>query len=190
MILFLVIFCVLVALGFGIASAISDFKSMTIPNVYAAGIALAFIPAFAADYFTGHGMEYFYAWQSHLSAAVVIFVATFLLFTFKVMGAGDSKLCSAMALWCGLSGLAPFLFYMAVTGAILALSTKYLNRKQAVANPAAGSWIARSQAGEMGVPYGIAICLGAIVAFWQVGYFSPEKISLLAGYTENLPHQE
>lgn len=185
MTLFVVVFCMLVALGFGIASAISDFKSMTIPNVYAAGIVLAFVPAYAAGFFTGHGAEFFAAWSSHLIAAGVVFVATFILFSLKVMGAGDSKLCSAFALWTGLSGLAPLLFYMAITGALLGLVTKLLNKKVLFANAAEGSWIDKSQKGGMGVPYGIAICLGAIIAFYQLGYFSPEKIVLLAGNMES-----
>ncbi len=185
--LFLVVFGVLVAIGFGMASAISDFRSMTIPNIYAGGIVLAFIPAFAADMFSGEGMEFFYAWQSHVIAAVAVFALTFVLFMARVIGAGDSKLCSAFALWVGLPGLASFLFYMAITGALLGIATKMMNSRQIVAAPKEGSWIAQSQAGRLGVPYGIAICVGAIVAFYQLGYFSPEKLALLAGYTENRP---
>jgi prepilin peptidase CpaA len=185
MIMFVVVFCVLVALGFSLASAISDFKSMTIPNIYAAGILLAFIPAYAADALTGEGLEYFSAWSSHLMAAGLIFVITFVLFFLKVMGAGDSKLCSAVALWTGLSGLAPYLFYMALAGALLGLFTKLLNKKTIFSGMPEGSWIGKAQSGQMGVPYGIAIFVGAAIAFWQLGYFSPEKLSLLAGYTEN-----
>lgn len=187
MILFLIVFCLLVTLGFSLASAVSDFKSMTIPNIYAGGIVLAFIPAFATDYFTGQGMDFFASWQSHLAAGALVFVLTFVLFMAKVMGAGDSKLCSALALWTGLSGLPSFLFYMAMCGALLALATKLMNSRKLVADPAAGSWIAKSQDGQMGVPYGIAICVGAIIAFYQLGYFSPETLAHLAGYTENQP---
>lgn len=175
----------MVALGFGIASAISDFRSMTIPNLYAGLIVLAFIPAYLADAFTGNGVEFFASWKSHVIAAVLIFIITFVLFSARVIGAGDSKLCSAFALWTGLTGLAPFLFYMAIIGALLGISTKIMNKRQLVAEPKEGSWVAKSQAGELGVPYGIAICFGAIVAFYQLGYFSPEKLALLAGYTEN-----
>ncbi len=185
MILFLVIFSMLVAIGFALASAISDFRSMTIPNIYSGLIVVAFIPAFAADMFTGDGMEYFAAWNSHLLSAVIVFAITFVLFVLKIMGAGDSKLCSALALWTGLVGLPTFLFYMAVSGAFLGLATKLMNKKTFFAAPLAGGWIDQSQKGHMGVPYGIAICLGAIIAFYQLGYFSPEKIALLAGYTEN-----
>lgn len=187
MILFLIVFCMIVALGFGIAAAISDFRSMTIPNLYAGLIVLAFVPAYCADAFTGHGLEFFVSWKSHLLAGAIMFVITFLLFTARIIGAGDSKLCSAFALWTGLSGLASFLFYMAILGALLGIATKVMNTRLLVASPKEGSWIFKSQAGERGVPYGIAICFGAIVAFYQLGYFSPEKLALLAGYTENQP---
>ena len=104
-----------------------------------------------------------------------------------MIGAGDSKLASAVALWVGMSGMAPFLFYMAIVGALLGLMTKLMNTKVLVAAPKEGGWIAQSQAGRLGVPYGIAICVGAIIAFYQLGFFSPEKLALLAGYTENQP---
>ncbi len=185
MILFLVVFCMLVVIGFGVAAAISDFKSMTIPNLYAAFIALAFIPAYLADAFTGSGMEFFASWKSHLIAGALVFIVTFVLFSARIIGAGDSKLCSAMALWVGLGGLASYLFYMAVVGALLGLATKILHVSKPFKNPQAGSWIAKSQNGELGVPYGIAICFGLIVAFYQLDYFSPEKLALLAGLTEN-----
>ncbi len=185
MILFLVVFCVLIALGFALASAISDFKSMTIPNIYAGGIVLAFIPAFAVDYFTGAGMEFFAAFSSHLLAGGLVFALTLLLFAARVMGAGDSKLCSALALWVGLSGLAAFIFYMALVGAVLAIATKILNKKVVFPDAKEGSWIALSQKGAGGVPYGIAIFFGAVIAFYQLGYFSAETLTALANYTEN-----
>ena len=146
-----------------------------------------FVPAYLADALTGNGMEFFAPWKSHLLAGVIMFVLTFLLFTAKVIGAGDSKLCSAFALWVGVSGLASYLFYMAILGALLGIATKLLQGRQLVPAAKEGSWIAKSQSGGNGVPYGIAICFGAIVAFYALGYFSPEKLALLAGYTENQP---
>jgi prepilin peptidase CpaA len=189
MILFLVVFCMLVALGFGIASGVSDFKSMTIPNIYAAGVLLAFIPAFAADIFTGAGMEFFASWKSHVIAMVLMFAVTFVLFSVKLIGAGDSKLITAFSLWVGLSGLAAFLFYMAVLGAMLGIATKIMNKKTLVQSPKEGGWIAKSQAGATGVPYGIAIAFGALIAFWQLGYLLPEKLALLTGVTEFTENQ-
>lgn len=184
MILFIVIFCVLIALGFGLAAALSDFKTMNIPNAYCAGIFLAFIPAYAVDALTGGGLDYFLTWQSHVLSAVAVFGVTFLLFGLRLIGAGDSKLCSAFALWVALPGLPAFLFYMTVVGAVLGIATKIMNKKILVAAPAEGSWIAKAQGGLAGVPYGIAIVFGAVIAFYQLGYFSPEKLALLAGVSE------
>lgn len=181
MVLFIVIFCLLVAIGFAVASGIADFKSMNIPNIYSLGIMLAFIPAFAVDALTGEGVEYFASWSSHLIAGAGVFGATFVLFSMGKIGAGDSKLASALALWTGAMGLAPMLFYMAITGAFLAIATKIMNKKTLIANPKPESWIGKAQGGYGGVPYGIAIALGAIIAFYQLGYFSPEKLAILAG---------
>lgn len=186
-VLFLVVFGMLVATGFLVAAAISDFRSMTIPNIYAGGIVLAFIPAYLADSLTGQGMEFFFGWQSHLIAALAVFAISFLLFSLRILGAGDSKLATAIALWAGLAGLPAFLSYMAIVGALLAVATKVMNVKQLASAPKEGSWIAQAQAGRPAVPYGIAIGVGAIIAFYQLGYFSPEKLALLAGYTENQP---
>ncbi len=181
MILFIVVFCLLVAIGFGVASGLADFKTMNIPNIYSLGILLAFIPAFATDALTGNGMEFFASWKVHVIAGVGMFGVTFVLFSLGMIGAGDSKLSSAFALWVGVPGLPAFLFYMAITGAVLAIVTKILNKRVLVQNAREGSWVAKAQTGFSGVPYGIAIALGAIIAFYQLGYFSPEKLAMLAG---------
>jgi len=185
MILFLVVFCMIVALGFSLASAWSDFRTMTIPNIYIIGIGVSFLPAFLLDLFAvPGGPVLFSSWLSHLVAAGLVFLVTILFFAARIIGAGDSKMCAALALWAGLGGLAPFLFYMALTGAVLALATKLMAKKQLFRQAPEGSWIAKAQAGGAGVPYGIALFIGAIVAFYQLGYFAPEKLALLAGYTE------
>jgi prepilin peptidase CpaA len=184
MILFIVVFCMLIAIGFAVAAGVADFKTMNIPNIYCLGIVLAFLPAFATDALTGDGMEFFASWKSHLMAGIGMFGVTFLLFSLGMIGAGDSKLISALALWVGVPGLPAFLFYMAVTGAVLGVATKVMNKRVLVATAPEGSWVAKAQGGFGGVPYGIAIALGAIIAFYQLGYFSPEKLAMLAGVSD------
>lgn len=189
MILFLVVFAALVALGFGIASGVADFKTMNIPNIYSVGIITAFVFAYIIDALSG-GVAFFAVWKSHLIAGVAVFGLTFMLFALGLIGAADSKLCSAYALWVGLPGLAALLFYMAVAGAVLGIATKVMNTRPLVTAPAAGSWPEKAQSGGNQVPYGIAIAFGAMIAFWQLGYFSPEKLAVLTGLpelTENSP---
>ena len=55
-------------------------------------------------------------------AGVVIFVATFLLFWCAVIGGGDAKLITAMALLVGYPNLIAFLFLMSLFGGVLALA--------------------------------------------------------------------
>ncbi len=184
MLVFIVIFSVIVALGFGLASAWSDFKGFTISNAYSIGVILAFVPAFLAVTLLVPESQYFLSWKSHLLAAAAMFALTFVLFTLRMIGAGDSKLATAYALWLGVMGTPAFLFYMTVTGGLLGLATLAMGRWKPFAAPPEGGWIARAQAGEKDVPYGIAIVVGALVAFIQRGYFDPDKLMALVQAAE------
>lgn len=177
MLVFIVIFCVIVALGFGLASAWSDFRGLVISNAYSIGVILAFVPAFLAVFFLAPDAAYFASWKSHLLSAAIMFAVTFVLFTTNMIGAGDSKLATAYALWLGVLGLPSFLFYMTVTGGLLGLVTLALRRWKPFTAPPEGGWIARAQAGSSEVPYGIAIVAGAVVAFVQSGYVDPDRLT-------------
>ena len=177
---FTIVFCAIIALGFGAASAWSDISQMKIPNLYVVGVALSFIPAFAVVTLLAPDVAFFASWKSHLIAATLTFGITYILFTFNLVGGGDSKLLSAYALWVGTNGLMPLLFGMAVIGGLLGLVTLLLAKWQPVEKPTYGSWIAKSQKGEQKVPYGVAIFLGAVLTFWQIDYLNPEVIIALA----------
>jgi prepilin peptidase CpaA len=178
--LFILVFCALIALGFGAAAGWSDMMALTIPNRYVIAVALAFIPAFFAFLFFGQETNYFSGVINHFGAAAVTFLVTFILFLTRIIGGGDAKLVTAYALWVGFSGLMPFLFYMAVTGGLMGLATLALNRWKTLDNPAPGTWIAAAQAGKKDVPYGVAIFTGALIAFWQVGYLRPDMLLSIA----------
>ena len=178
---FIIVFCALVALGFGAAAAWSDATRLKIPNLYAACIGAAFVPAFLAiTLFGSENTTIFSSWVNHGLAAALMFGVTYILFHFKLFGGGDSKLLSVYALWAGLGGLMPLLFFMAVMGGVLALSTLGLKKYQPVKNPVKESWIDKSQKGGQDVPYGVAIFVGAAFTFWQVGYLHPETLMTLA----------
>lgn len=176
MVLFLVIFCVIIALGFGFAAAWSDFKGLIIPNLYSLLILGAFVPAYAAVHFLAPESGYFQGIGSHLISFGIIFVVTYILFALKALGGGDAKLCSVYALWVGLGGIAPFLFFMSITGGLLGLTTIFLNKNKPVKKPKKDSWIAKAQKGKRDVPYGIAITTGAVIAFIYAGYITPSGI--------------
>ncbi|MGB4106505.1 MAG: prepilin peptidase [Alphaproteobacteria bacterium] len=170
--------CLFVAVTVGVLAAWSDFKGLVIPNWHSGAIIVSFFTAFILMHLLGQP-EVFSGIFSHAAAGIIIFMVTATMFGLKAIGAADSKLSTAFAFWVGIPGLPAFLFYMTLAGGLIGLSAIALRKLQPVKNPAPGGWVARVQAGENKVPYGIAIACGALVSFVQLGYFSKVILSLL-----------
>lgn len=177
--LFLIIYLTLIfiVLGVGVIAAHSDVKGMIIPNAHSVIILAAFVPCYALLWLGGYEAAFF-PLLSHILSFVLVFVLTVGLFAAKLIGAGDSKLASAYAVWVGLPGLIPFLFYMALAGGVLGVCALVLKKYTPIKDPKPGSWIAQVQGGESKVPYGVAIVIGALASFVKIGYFNVDNFSL------------
>ncbi len=174
-------FGVVTALGMCGLAAWTDFKGYRISNTVSVIIVASFAVAFGITYLTGQNEIIFSSWQSHLGSFFIVLIITMAMFAFKALGAGDSKMASAVALWLGWGGMVPFLFYMALMGGILAGVSIFLKKKKPLKQPLPvpfqNTWLESAQSGTNKVPYGIAIAVGALVAFIFNGYFSPDKWS-------------
>lgn len=171
------IFCIL---GVGALAAWSDIKSLTIPNMYSVIILAAFPLCVALMWLFG-SLDIFNAWWSHLGALGVVFVVSAAMFHFNLMGAADSKLASAYALWVGLGHVPAFLFIMTFAGAILGAVAIFIRKTKPFKNAKEGGWIAQLQAGGNKVPYGVPIVIGAAFAFHHSGYLSFEALAKAFG---------
>lgn len=160
---------ILAVLGVGILAGYSDLRGLVIPNIYSILIAAGFPVCFALMWLLGDAAVFKALW-SHIGALVVILLVSAAMFHFKVMGAADSKLASAYALWLGLGGLPVFLFVMSLVGAVLGVIALYIRKKKPFKEPAPESWVGQLQAGKSKVPYGIAIVCGAAYGFYTAGY--------------------
>ena len=135
-------------------ASVSDVRARRIPNLCVLALLLVFIPwAMAGD--TSRVV-------SALEAAAIALAATFLLYLFKVFGAGDSKLFTACALFAGL-GYLPFLALVTVlSGGVIALASLALRPQRA--------FVMFTMRGKgdygRGVPYGVAVALGALIVIW------------------------
>lgn len=139
--------------------ALTDIASLTIPNWLNLSIAGLGLSALAVS-----GLELStIGW--HLGVAVIAFVGSFLLFTFGVFGGGDAKMIPAVALWMGPVAIVPFLFWMALVGGLLALIGTLA--KYAPLPEGAPVWVSNTLSKGEGVPYGVAICAGAIMGAMQ-----------------------
>ena len=169
--LLLFLFCLFIAIGTGILAGWSDIKGLKIENIYSVVVLGAFLVCYLLMWLLGR-VDVFFSPFSHILSALIVFAVTAAMFAFNLLGAADSKLGTAFAAWVGLKGLFPFLFYMTLCGGLLAVFALGLQKWTPVKNPPEGSWIARVQAGESKVPYGVAIVLGALASFVNIGYFS------------------
>ncbi len=141
-------------------AAISDMISMTIANRVSIVLALTFAliaPMTGMDWST-------YAW--HLIAGGLVLAATFGLFALGGMGGGDAKLLSATALWMGMGmSMLYYLIYAAVIGGVLTIMI-LIYRKSPLSVYTGHFLFLRNFADkDVGVPYGIALAIGAMLAF-------------------------
>lgn len=166
---------ILAALIILLRACISDFRTMTIPNILPLGLAIAFVLAYGASLGMAHngGGAMFDSLRIHALAFAILFAVTFVMFALRVWGAGDSKLAASVGLWIGLKGIMPFLMVMSLAGVGLVLAGWIIRRTQFSLAPfGAESWPTRIRGGEGVIPYGIAIAAGAAAAFFARGYFN------------------
>lgn len=146
-----------------IASAVSDVRSLTIPNRYCLSIALLY-PVYVLA--TGQSVD----WIAGLIVAAGILGAGFLLFALKLLGAGDAKLLAAVGLWAGPDLVVMFLIITALGGGLMAMTLWLRHRaSRAPALSMLGATEADPDFVKQPMPYGVAVAAGALyVAFTLV----------------------
>jgi len=143
-----------------ILAALTDLTSYTIPNWISVSLAAAFAMAAIAAGLPPQAIGV------HVAAAFVALLAGMALFAAGWIGGGDAKLLSACCLWFGFPGGMSFLFDMAVAGGALSVLL-IVARGQMVRPflPLLTGWAGRLTTPGAPAPYGVAIALGALMAF-------------------------
>lgn len=146
-------------------AAVSDLLTMKIPNVLCLGLAVLFIPAAWLNDMSAAAIGY------SLGVSVAVFAVCFILFVLNIMGGGDAKLLTALALWFGLTpSLLVFLVNVAFAGGILTLLILVIRWKAHLVTER-GMWLPASLTTAKKIPYGIAIAAGAILTMPQAPIF-------------------
>ncbi len=138
-------------------AAFSDIATMTIPNWVSIALA-ALYPVFA--------LVAGWQWQAigvHLLIGVAMLLFGFLLFQLNILGGGDAKLIAAAAVWTGVGALSPFMLWTAIAGGVLALSV-LVTRRQLKPTDGRPAFVNRLLTDKGGVPYGVAIMVGGLMA--------------------------
>lgn len=107
------------------------------------------------------------AWAGHLGAGLLMLAAGAALFGLGLMGAGDSKLLAATALWTGLERLPMHLVGTAVFGLALVpilLLLREAHRRLAPSwHPAIAAILPQALLPGRSIPYGVAIAVSALL---------------------------
>ncbi|MGH6870617.1 MAG: A24 family peptidase [Rhizomicrobium sp.] len=151
-------FLVLAALpGLLVAAACWDVASFTIPNFLQAGM----LALFAALAIAVH-----MSWPVlglHLAAGGIGLAAGFTLFALGYIGGGDAKLFAVTALALGLHDLLEFALVASLFGGALTLGLLTMRKLPMPRVLVAQGWIMRLHDDKEGIPYGVALALGALV---------------------------
>jgi len=139
-----------------IFAALHDVNRLTIPNWLNITLAALFLPAALAS---GLPLQLL---GGHLLAGGLAFVVAFGLFAFRIFGGGDAKMIPAVVLWMGPAASLPFLYWMAISGGACALIL--LIGKRSVPAEAVPGFMRAPFEPKAGVPYGVAIAAGAMLA--------------------------
>ena len=140
-------------------AAASDLLTMTISNRVSLALAAGFL-ALAL----GSGMGLFDI-LSHVGAGAAILAVAFACFAMGWVGGGDAKVAAAAALWFGFAHLLNYLIYASLFGGALTLLLLQF-RQWPLPYPFVGqAWLIKLHAKDSGIPYGIALAVGALMIY-------------------------
>jgi prepilin peptidase CpaA len=140
-------------------AAVSDLLTMTISNRVSLLLAGAFLVLAVASGMGPTDM------LLHVSAGAIVLVAAFGCFAMGWIGGGDAKIAAAAALWFGFGHLMNYLLYASLFGGALTLLLIQFRQWPLPYALAGQPWLLRLHAKESGVPYGIALAIGAMMVY-------------------------
>ncbi|NBB65224.1 pilus assembly protein CpaA [Pseudomonas sp. ODNR1LW] len=152
--------------AFVIIGGLHDLVTMKIPNWISAALVILFFPVALASGLglTGMGV--------HVGVAVLALLIGMGMFALNWIGGGDAKLIAASCLWLGWSGSAMFLFWTAVAGGLFCLALILARQHLQFLVPRSPGWVARLLEPKGHIPYGVAIAIGALLAFPEADLMS------------------
>ena len=140
-------------------AAASDLFTMTISNRVSLALAAGFL---ALGLLSGMAASDI---LSHVGAGAAVLAVAFTCFAMGWVGGGDAKIAAAAALWFGFADLMNYLVYASLFGGALTLLLLQF-RQWPLPYPFTGqAWLMRLHAKETGIPYGIALAIGALMIY-------------------------
>jgi prepilin peptidase CpaA len=155
-------------------AAASDLVTMTISNRVSILLAAAFLVLAVAS-----GMAP-YEVASHLGAGALVLVLAFGCFAMGWVGGGDAKVAAAAALWLGFGHLLNYLLYASLFGGVLTIVLLQMRQWPLPYALTGQTWLLRLHAKESGIPYGIALAIGALMIYPETDWVKAVDVARFA----------
>ena len=140
-------------------AAASDLFTMTISNRVSLALAAGFLVLAVASGMAVPDI------LMHLAAGATVLVAAFACFAFGWIGGGDAKVAAAAALWFGFAHLLDYRLSASLFGGALTLLLLQFRQWPLPYALAGQTWLLKLHAKDSGIPYGIALAIGALVVY-------------------------
>jgi prepilin peptidase CpaA len=140
-------------------AAASDLLTMTISNRVSLALVAGFLVLAIAS---GMGLS---DTPLHAGAGAAVLAVAFICFAMGWVGGGDAKVAAGAALWFGFAHLLNYLLYASLFGGALTLLLLQFRQWPLPYALAGQAWLLRLHAKESGIPYGIALALGALMIY-------------------------
>ena len=153
-------------------AAASDLFTMTISNRVSLALAAGFLALAILSGMAFHDI------LSHLGAGAAVLAVAFVCFAMGWVGGGDAKMAAGIALWFGFGHMLDYLLYASLFGGALTLLLLQF-RQWPLPHPfSSQSWLLRLHDRESGIPYGIALALGALMIYPETMWIRAIDIAL------------
>jgi prepilin peptidase CpaA len=154
-------------------AAASDLFTMTIPNRVSLALAAGFV---VLALLSGMG---FHDILTHVGAGTIVLVVAFGCFTMGWIGGGDAKIAAAAALWFGFGHLMDYLLYASLFGGALTLLLLQFRKWPLPYAVAGQAWLLKLHAKDSGIPYGIALAIGALMIYPETDWIKAVDLAHL-----------
>ena len=155
-------------------AAASDLFTMTISNRVSLALAAGFL---ALAILSGMAPSDILA---HLGAGATVLAVAFFCFAMGWVGGGDAKVAASAALWFGFGHLLDYLVYASLFGGALTLLLLQFRQWPLPYSLAGQTWLIRLHAKESGIPYGIALAIGALMIYPETEWIRAVDLGHLA----------
>jgi prepilin peptidase CpaA len=155
-------------------AAASDLFTMTISN----RVSLALVAGFLVlALLSGMGLHDILL---HFGAGAAVLVAAFACFAMGWVGGGDAKVVASVALWFGFDHLLNYLVYASLLGGALTILLLQFRLWPLPAALAGQTWLNRLHDKQSGIPYGIALAIGALIVYPETEWIKAIDLTHLA----------